>query len=243
MAGTVRGDSMSIPFSVRVAFLVLFCQLCIGGFLLASAPLPQPPSYHNFADQRPLLGIPHMLNVVSNLPFLIVGLWGLIFMVSDKSRRPGIFLQPAERLPYFVYFVGLALTAIGSAYYHAHPTNDRLTWDRMPLAITFMALFTAVLAERLDWRFSTWLLGPLVALGIVSVVAWHFTETQEAGDMRFYLVVQFFPLIALPLLFVLFKPRYTGTADLVASLACYGIAKGLEILDARIYAQGGLVRD
>src|SRR5262249_18732432 len=60
-------------------------------------------------------------------------------------------------------------------------------------------------------------------------------------DLRFYFVVQFFPLVALPLLFLFFKPRYTGTGDMIASLACYGLAKVVEVLDANIYAQGGLV--
>jgi hypothetical protein len=208
---------------------------------LTHEPLPQPLSYHNFADQRPLLGLPHMLNVASNFPFLVVGVWGMIFMASEKSRRPGAFVQPAERWAYWIYFLGLALTGIGSGYYHANPNNDTLVWDRMALAVTFMALFTAILAERLSWQLSAWLVGPMVTLGIGSVLYWHWTETQGAGDLRFYFVVQFFPLIALPILFLFFAPRYTRTGDMIASLACYGLAKALEILDYPVYAQGGLV--
>lgn len=139
------------------------------------------------------------------------------------------------------YFWGLVLTGIGSAYYHADPTNARLTWDRMPLTITFMGLFTAILAERLWWKLADWLLGPLLALGIGSVVYWHMSEAYGVGDMRFYLIVQFFPMLILPILLLLFEPRYTGTPDLIAALACYVLAKILEILDGRIYSQGGLV--
>jgi hypothetical protein len=232
---------MTIPFPVRVALLVLICLVAIGAFLLNYTPFPQPPEYHNFADQRPMLGVPHMLNVASNLPFLLVGLWGRYFMASLRSHRPDTFLQSVERGPYWVFFIGLALTGIGSAYYHADPTNSRLTWDRMPLTIAFMGLFTAVLAERLCWKLAPWLLGPLVVLGIASVLYWHYTEEQGAGDVRFYFVVQFAPLLALPLLLLFFPPRYTGAADLIASLACYGVAKLLEILDRQVYAQAGLV--
>jgi hypothetical protein len=230
---------MNISFPIRVGFLVLICMLFIGGFLLLTPPWPQPIAYHKFADQRPLLGLPHMLNVASNLPFLIVGIWGMIWM----ARHPGssAFLQPAERWAYWLYFLGLALTGIGSSYYHADPTNETLVVDRMALAMTFMALFTAILAERLCWKLSAWLVGPLVALGVGSVLYWHWTETQGAGDLRFYFVVQFFPLVALPILFLLFKPRYTGTGDMLASLACYGVAKLVEYWDANVYAQGGLV--
>ena len=228
---------MAIPFPVRVGFLVLACMLFIGGYLLLTPPLPQPLAYHNFADQRPLLGIPHMLNVVSNLPFLVVGVWGMIWMWRlPPLTREARFLEPAEQWAYGLYFLGLALTGFGSSYYHANPNNETLVIDRIGLAITFMALFTAIVAERLSWQLSAWLVGPMVALGIGSVLYWHWTD-----DLRFYLVVQFFPLVALPLLFLFFTPRYTGTADMIASLACYGLAKVLEILDANVYARGGVI--
>ena len=32
-----------MPFPVRVGFLVLICMLFIGGYLLLTPPLPQPP--------------------------------------------------------------------------------------------------------------------------------------------------------------------------------------------------------
>lgn len=51
-------------------------------------PISQSEAYHNFADQRPLLGIPNCLNVISNAPFLIVGLWGVFALASDKARAP-----------------------------------------------------------------------------------------------------------------------------------------------------------
>jgi len=213
----------------------------IVGFMLFSPALPQPQEYHHFADQRPVLGVPNALNVASNLPFVLVGIAGLLFMASRSSHRSGTFLQPAERWPYWVFFLGLALTGIGSAYYHADPNNARLTWDRMPLTVAFMALFAAVLAERIHWRLADWLLGALVALGMTSVVYWYWTETQGAGDLRFYLLVQFFPLLALPLLFLLFPARYTGTSDLIAALGCYGLAKVLELLDHQVYTKGGIV--
>ena len=39
-------------------------------------PIPQDQSYHRFADQRTLLGVPNFWNVVSNLPFIAVGAGG-----------------------------------------------------------------------------------------------------------------------------------------------------------------------
>ena len=46
--------------------------LCVIG-LVINGPIPQQQSYHNFADQREILGIPNFLNVITNLPFAIIG--------------------------------------------------------------------------------------------------------------------------------------------------------------------------
>jgi hypothetical protein len=45
--------------------------------LLARPPIPQIQSYNDFADQHTILGIPNFYDVVSNVPFLIVGVLGL----------------------------------------------------------------------------------------------------------------------------------------------------------------------
>ena len=226
--------------------------------LLSLPPLPQNPAYHHFADQRTLLGVPHCLNVISNIPFLAVGVLGLSFVLgawpptflsagtgkleSLPPRPGGPFLTAAERWPYALFFLGVGLTAFGSAYYHLDPDNDRLLWDRLPMAVAFMGLFAAVLAERAGLRLGLGLLGPLVAAGLASVLYWHWTEGQGRGDLRFYYLVQFYPMLALPLLLALFPPRYTGTAGLVAALGWYVLAKLCEHpLDGPIYALGHVV--
>jgi hypothetical protein len=220
---------------LRVLLATSVSVLVIGAYWIAADPTPQPAWYHDFADQRRLLGVPHTLNVLSNLPFVLAGLGGILFMWSARSRRPGIFLEAPERAPYWVYFIGLVLTGLGSAYYHADPTNARLVWDRLPLTVTFMGLFTAILAERLDKACARWLLAPLVLLGAASVLYWDYTERIGAGDLRFYFTIQFFPLIVVPILLATCPPRYTGAGDLLASLLCYGLAKALELLDGQVY--------
>src|SRR5476651_548141 len=168
----------------RVGLLIAVCVVAIGGFWLFTEPMEQPQWYHDFADQRPMLGIPHALNVLSNAPFILVGVVGIAFLLGARSHRPGVFLEPVERGPYWVYFIGLVLTGIGSSYYHANPNNETLVWDRAALAITFMGLFTAILAERIDVWCARWLLVPLVLLGAGSVFWWDHTERIGAGDLR-----------------------------------------------------------
>jgi hypothetical protein len=222
--------------------LVALTTLAIG-WALSQPPMPQDTGYHCFADQRALLGLPHCLNVVSNLPFLVVGVLGLRFLGSRKALRPGgPFAQPAERWPFILFFLGVGLTAFGSAYYHLDPNNGRLLWDRLPMAVAFMALFAAVLAERVNPSIGLALLPVLVIAGLASVLYWHWTEERGEGDLRPYYLVQFGTLLALPVLLLLFPPRYTGTAFLFGALGWYVVAKVLEhLLDAPIFALGGWV--
>ena len=199
-------------------------------------PIPQDPAYHDFADQRTLLGIPNALDVLSNLPFLLVGALGLAFLARDRSGAARVaFLTPAERQPYWLLFAGVALTGIGSAYYHWRPDNATLFWDRLPMTIAFMALLSSVIAERINLAAGIRLLVPLAALGVLSTLYWHVGEQHGAGDLRPYALVQFGTLAAVPLIAWLYPPRYTGTADLFAVLGWYGLAKVFELLDHGIF--------
>jgi hypothetical protein len=114
--------------------------------------IPQNEAYHNFADKRPLLGVANCFNVVSNAPFLVIGLAGMGFLVLDTRANETLFIDAREPWPYFAFFVGVALTAFGSPWYHHHPNDHTLVFDRIPMAIAFMSLVAAVVAERISGR-------------------------------------------------------------------------------------------
>src|SRR5215831_21396890 len=182
MPGTVNSNRRVLVFvSVMVASIL--------GLLLLP-PITQNQNYHDFADQRTILGIPHFWNVVSNLPFIAVGAVGL----RQSGRDPTIA----------VLFLGVLMTGFGSAYYHLDPNDRTLFWDRVPLAVTFMAILAFAIEERLDAKAGAVLLWPLIAVAVLSLLLWRWT-----GDLRLYGWVQFFPCIALPVLFLLFSPKYT----------------------------------
>jgi hypothetical protein len=228
-------------FHARLSFIVLLA-LGAAALLFAMPALPQDVQYHNFADQRSLWSVPNALNVISNLPFLVVGVLGVGWLLTRAGRTAGRhFTSPWEWYAQLLLFGGVALTGLGSAYYHAHPTNDTLYWDRLPLTVVFMTFFVLVVGERVSLRAGLWLFGPCVALGLFGVTYWRWSELQGAGDLRFYGLVQYFPLLVLPILLVLFPPRYTGSADLWGVLGWYALAKALELLDRFVYAAGGLV--
>jgi hypothetical protein len=214
------------------------------GAVVAAAMSPrisQPLAYHLFADSRSWLGIPHCLDVISNAPFLAVGLLGLAATFSNKANEPSPFLDAWERWPYAALFTGVALTSLGSSYYHLAPDNARLVWDRLPMAVGFMGLLTAMLAERISLTLSRRLFGPLLVIGAMSVVYWYWTELQHAGDLRLYLLVQFGSLILVVLLLAFYPGRYPGRGYLVAGVFTYAAAKGLELADREIFAVGHIV--
>ena len=232
----------NMPVKQR-AYLVMIAGLTLAVIAAASMwpPIPQSQSYHNFVDQRNLLGIPNFLDVVSNAVFVLVGLLGLRFLYRQCASGDDSFSDKSERLPYAILFLGLALTGIGSAYYHLAPDNARLTWDRLPLTLVIMPFLAATIAERIGVKAGLRLLIPLTAVGLGSVVYWHWSEVQGAGDLRPYILVQYYPMLAIPLMVFLFPSRYTRSSDLLGVVGFYAVAKAFEVLDAPIFALGGVV--
>jgi len=205
-------------------------------FLLVP-PVAQDPAYHQFADTRSLLGVNNFLNVASNLPFFAVGLWGLLLVgrYGEKTCLPGLHAA------YVVFFSGVILTALGSAYYHLNPANGPLIWDRLPMTIGFAGLFSVIVGEFVSVRIARRILVPLLLIGYASVEYWAFTESIGAGDLRPYAVVQFLPMLLIPVILVKYQPAIGTSKYFWVMLAFYVFAKLFEQLDAQIYDAGQLL--
>jgi hypothetical protein len=223
----------SLPFRTRIAILGA-AGILPSAALLAIGPIPQDPAYHAFADGRTILGIPNFGDVVTNLPFVILGLLGVILV------QKAVFRDAAERRILAAVFGALALTGIGSAWYHWAPDNARLVWDRAPLAIMLTGFLAFVAAERIDARKGArWAL-PLMTFGAASVFYWGWTESRGAGDLRLYVMAQFLVIGLVLLVASLFPPRYSRTGDLLLAAAAYAGAKAGEALDRPILELTGL---
>ena len=195
--------------------------------------IPQPQSYHNFADQRGWLGIPNFGDVASNLSFALGGTWGLLFLFRKSEQ--GRFLDSRERWAYLLVFLGLLLTAFGSSYYHLAPYNARLVWDRLPMTLAFMGLVSAMISERVSVPAGFYLLPVLLLIGAGSVVLWWYSETRGAGDLRFYAAVQLYAVLILPVLLLL-PPRYTRSWDFAVVFGFYVLAKVFETADRQVFS-------
>lgn len=220
-----------VTFYRRSAIAAGAALLLAIGFA-ALPPIAQDPRYHAFADARTLFGVPNFWNVISNLPFLAVALYG-----ARTLRSRTAFVEPWERIAYGALLTGTAAVAVGSAYYHLRPDDARLCWDRLPMALVFMSLVAATIGERIGVRAGKRSLLPLIALGFGSVLYWHYS-----GDLRVYCVVQFGSLLAVPLLLALCPPRYSGAGRMWFVVILYVFAKVAESLDreiASVAATGG----
>ena len=222
----------------KATALVLISVLTLVGVVIFVDPVPQWPEYHDFADERAFLGIPNAHNVISNMGFFIVGIWGSLFVLGRSCKAVTGRLGVA----YLVFFVGVLLTALGSAYYHFQPDNQALVWDRLPMTVAFMGLFAAVLGELINPRAAMGLLLPLLAAGLSSVAWWAWTESVGAGDLRFYGLVQFLPFVLIALMLVMYPVPRHFVSFMVGLAVLYGLAKLFESFDHQIYqALGGVV--
>lgn len=216
--------------------LVALSVVAIAGMFLVP-PIAQDPAYHAFADQRTLWGIPHCVNALSNLPFMLVGLLGLLALSPGCPAGGLDALLPSYR----AFFAGLLLVGLGSLYYHLDPNNATLVFDRLPMTISFMAFFAAIVGEHVSVELGRRLLWPLIGLGIATVVYWHLTERAGHGDLRPYGLVQFLPLLLMPLILLRYPSRFTGTSYLWTVLAAYALAKGAEAADEWIFRTTGFI--
>jgi hypothetical protein len=227
----------------RTRITILCAITGLSALLLVLLPrIPQPLSYHAFADARPIFGVANGFDVLSNLAFLAVGALGLFLLLSPDSRRLRVsFLASQERWAYLVFFLGVTLTSFGSAFYHLAPNNATLVWDRLPMTVAFLSFLSATIAERISVNASLRLLLPLLAFGVASVFYWQYSELHGRGDLRPYLFAQFFPMLIIPVMIFMFPPRYTRATDLLGVFAAYALAKILELLDRPIFSLGQIV--
>jgi hypothetical protein len=184
----------------------------------------QPQEYHNFADARSWLGIPRAADVLSNLPFIVVGVIGLWQL--RRGSRP---LSRAVSSSLHFIFIGFFLTGFGSGYYHWDPNDARLVWDRLPMTIAFSGVMGALFALRVSERSGWAMLVFMLIVGPASVIYWQIT-----GNLSMYGEVQFGALAVL--LGVLLGARSADDPfPWWALLGWYVLAKIFEDADSAIW--------
>lgn len=185
-------------------------------------PIHQDQEYHNFADRMTLLSLPNFWNVVSNLPFVIIGIMGFIKVISIKEFA----LKPN----YIWFFIGIIGTGFGSGYYHFEPNDATLIWDRLPMTISFMSFLSIIIGEFINIASGKKALYPFLIAGLASIVYWVVSE-----DLRMYVLIQFLPIILILIILFLSKNNSNYKKYFWLIIVSYTIAKFLESYDLFIY--------
>ena len=209
-------------FTARERHALLFMLLVI----IAGLALPaihQPESYHAFADQRVFLGIPHFADVVSNGLFAVAGVLGAMLL-----RRTA--LPAGTKAPFAVFFTGLALTAVGSGYYHWAPDSQTLVMDRLPMVIAFAGVIGVFLAQRVSPRLGTIGMWVSLATGAAGLLA-----SVTTGNLALYLALQFGGLAGLVVGLLTLKAPRDGM-PWWPLIGWYIVAKALELGDQVVWA-------
>ncbi len=216
---------------LRDTILLLTAIIAIGITFWLPA-IPQNLDYHQFADQQPLFSIPNFWNVVSNIPFFFIGAIGLLEVSKNRPLKSDVLL-------FSIVFGGVFLTGLGSSYYHWEASNDTIMWDRLPMTLVFMAFFSLLVTDFISQKLGNLLLIPLITCGIASVMYWHFSEQAGMGDLRAYALVQFLPMLLIPMMLILYdsitESGQTKKHDVLIVGFWYVLAKVFEYFDQAIY--------
>jgi hypothetical protein len=174
------------------------------------------------------------MDVLSNLPFAIAGLWGLQLL----ARVSGHGLQGAQRACASLFFVGLLTTTAGSTLYHLAPSDTSLVFDRLGMSVAFAGLLALAVSARISDRAGLTAAAVMLLAGPASVLYW-----MRTGDVLAWAVVQFGGIVLLLLVLALGRDR-AGALPVHWSLVllAYAVAKLLESNDALVlHATGGLL--
>jgi len=219
-------------FSYKCATLISITVFILIA-LIIYGPLTTPARYTILADQRSWLGIPNAWNVLSNIPFVLIGIWGLWSLLKPESIY---FNDQKEKLFYVLFFIGVFFVSILSSYYHWMPNNYRLMWDRFPIAFAVSAVVIAIMSERINLAFGRLIIWPFLLLALFSVYYWYYTITLGREDLRIYsFILIFLPITLMPLVLLLFKSPYTQTRYIWFALITFILARISEAYDFIIY--------
>ncbi len=203
--------------------IVLFALYAVvTAYFAWRAPIPQPPEYHDFADRRTIWGIANFFNVTSNAAFLVPGVAGLWLC----ARRPPV----GARWAWTTLFAGVTAVAIGSSYYHLAPADGPLFWDRLPMTVGFTALLVALIDEYVTDRAARYLLVPILAVGVLSLLYWVLF-----GDLRAYLWLQAISLGTVIAILSFYRGQDCEHIYLLAAVLAYGAAIICEQTDGALW--------
>jgi hypothetical protein len=188
---------------------------------------PLYPHGHPFVDARHWGFVPNALDVLSNLPLMVAGAWGLMAL----RRRE---MSASARQALVVFFGGLLFTGVGSAVYHWAPNAVSLVMDRLGMAVAFAGALSLAAAVRVSSAAARCTLGVVMVLALLSALM-PLTHHNALP----WLVVQFGGMALLG--WTALQKQVPGALRVRLGLliALYALAKALELGDAAVFQATG----
>jgi hypothetical protein len=220
MPRVLNGTRREIGLAGAVLFAVALAVL--------APPVPQHPHYHQFADQRTLLGLPCAMDVLSNALFAFMGLWGL------RALRRTSRLTTVQQGMAALFFGGLVLTALASGWYHLNPDDAGLAVDRLGMTVAFAGLLGWATATQISERAAMLVSTGVLAWGAAGVTAW-----LCAGNLLPWAVLQGMGLVLLCVCAWLAPLPGAPRLPWALVVAWYVAAKVFELGDQEVFAATG----
>ncbi|XP_057427704.1 uncharacterized protein LOC130721175 isoform X2 [Lotus japonicus] len=208
----------------RVLFAAFLC--CIS-FFLFTPKIPRSLNHHRFADLRNLLGVPNTLNVITNFPFLVVGVLGLVLALEG-----GVFniSSQAEVWAWVLFYAGILGYAFGSTYYHLKPDNNRVLWDMLPMMVAYSSLFSSLVVERIGKCIGLCCMCALLLSAFICVI-----YERLCDDIRLCLMFQFILPLAIAAVSLVYRSNYTDSRYWLSSIGIYLLGKFVAVVDRKLY--------
>lgn len=226
---------LSPPLARRatVALLGAMAAATVMG-LLAWGPVALGGHAHAHADVRAWAGVPNAVNVLTHLPLLPLGVWGLWRLAALRGHDA---LRPAWAL----FFACQMLATLGGMAYHWAPGDAMFVWDQMPKSAACALMSCAFLAERVDARWGRpWVLAGALVLAAMGGVWWLLTlRLHGVGDLRPLLWLEFMPTLLVAAGAWTLSGSLLTRGDWMRSLLSFVVAQAVDLADAPIWAASG----
>ncbi|WJX35361.1 hypothetical protein P8452_23364 [Trifolium repens] len=206
------------------AIAIFICCMCL---ILFTPSIPRSPDQHQFADVRNLLGVPNTLNVMTNFPFLVVGVLGFVFALDGSFFN---ISSQGEVWGWVLFYGGMIGVAFGSTYYHLKPDNHRVIWDTLPMMVAFSSLLSCLIFERFGQRSGLSSMFALLVSAILCVL-----HERIYNDIRFCMMFQLILPLAIPAIAFMYRSKYTHSGYWFLSTGIYLLAKIEGAGDKKIY--------
>lgn len=217
---------MPIMTNKTFFYIILVLSSILVGTLFFVHPIHQDLSYHHFAEQRFLVGIPHWGDVITNISFAISGL----FLLKFKNNQE---YYPGQKMLFYCFVFACVALCLGSGYYHYNPNNYGLLWDRATMLLGFALILidTAIRYNIFTYKNLFIKIVLIEVLFLITLLPWVSFDRLEL-----YVLAQFFVMSVMPLLAIKnYLEKGNMYQHILFMFLFYSLAKFFEHYDVLFY--------